>query len=82
MDLSNLFDYIRHTYAQYAFNVKTGEIKMPMRYILELTYNCNLKCPFCYIDEPRQKEELTTQQWFDIIDQLPPFALKRISVSR
>lgn len=75
MDLSYLFDYIRHTYAQYAFNAKTGEIKMPMRYILELTYNCNLKCPFCYIDEPRQKEELTTQQWFDIIDQLPPFSL-------
>ena len=75
MDLSFLFDYIRHTYAKYAFNVKTGEIKMPMRYILELTYNCNLKCPFCYIDEPRQKEELTTEQWFDIIDQLPPFSL-------
>ena len=23
MDLSFLFDYIRHTYAKYAFNVKT-----------------------------------------------------------
>ncbi len=75
MDLSFLFDYIRHTYAKYTFNTKSGEIKMPMRYILELTYNCNLKCPFCYIDEPRQKEELTTQQWFNIIDQIPPFAL-------
>ncbi len=75
MDLSFLFDYIRRTYAQYAFNTKTGEIKMPMRYILELTYNCNLKCPFCYIDEPRQKEELSTEQWFNIIDQIPPFSL-------
>lgn len=75
MDLSYLFDYIRQCYANYAFNPKTGAVRMPMRYILELTYNCNLKCPFCYIEEPRQKNELTTQQWFDIIDQIPPFAL-------
>lgn len=75
MDLSYLFDYIRQIYANYAFNPKTGTVKMPMRYILELTYNCNLRCPFCYIDKPRQKNELTTQQWFDIIDQIPPFAL-------
>ncbi len=75
MDLSFLFDYIRNLYAQYAFSQKTGIVKMPMRYILELTYNCNLKCPFCYINEPRQKQELTTQQWYDIINQIPPFSM-------
>lgn len=41
MDLSFLFDFVRQSYAKYAFNVKTGEIKLPMRYILELTYNQN-----------------------------------------
>jgi uncharacterized protein len=46
-----------------------------MRYLLELTYNCNLRCPFCYITENRKKDELTTKEWFDIIDQLPPFSL-------
>ena len=55
MELGFLFDYIRQVYAKYSFSQKTGEIKMPMRYILELTYNCNLRCPFCYIEEPRQK---------------------------
>ena len=48
INYSFLFDYIRKIYAAWAFNPKTGIIKMPMRYILELTYNCNLRCPFCY----------------------------------
>ena len=48
---------------------------MPMRYILELTYRCNLNCPFCYITEDRRKEELSTQQWLDIINQIPAFSL-------
>ncbi len=75
MDYSYLFDIVRQMYAGYAFSPKSGKIKMPMRYILELTYNCNLKCPFCYITGGRQKDELTTGQWFDIINQIPPFAL-------
>ena len=75
MDLSFLFDYLRRMYSGYSFDSKTGICKMPMRYILELTYNCNLKCPFCYITEDRKKDELNTQQWFDIIEQIPRFAL-------
>ena len=71
---SYLFDLARKIYASYAFDEKSGKIKMPMRYLLELTYNCNLKCPFCYITEDRQKYELTTDQWFDILDQIPYFA--------
>lgn len=75
MNNTFLFDTARQLYALYAFNKRTGEVRMPMRYILELTYNCNLKCPFCYISESRIKNELTTEQWFDIIDQIPPFTL-------
>lgn len=72
---SSLFDIVRQLYALYAFDNKSGKIKMPMRYLLELTYNCNLRCPFCYITENRQKEELTTEEWFNIIDQIPYFSL-------
>jgi MoaA/NifB/PqqE/SkfB family radical SAM enzyme len=75
MNNSFLFDKARQLYAKYAFDYKSGKIKMPVRYILELTYNCNLRCPFCYISESRTKEELSTEQWFDIIDQIPPFRL-------
>ncbi len=75
MDYSGLFDLGRNIYADYAFNRKTGEIKMPMRYCLELTYRCNLKCPFCYITGERNIKEMTVQEWLDIIDQIPPFTL-------
>ncbi|MBQ4122429.1 radical SAM protein [bacterium] len=75
MDLSNLFDSVRNIYANYAFNQKSGMVKMPLRYILELTYRCNLKCPFCYITGSRQTDELSTNEWIDIIRQIPPFSL-------
>ncbi len=75
MDYSYLFDYIRNLYADYSFDNKSGNIKLPMRYILELTYRCNLKCPFCYITENRNIEELSVEEWLDIIDQIPPFTI-------
>lgn len=75
MDYSFLFDYVRNLYALYSYSKGTGKIKMPMRYILELTYNCNLKCPFCYIKGPRNIEELSVDEWINIIRQIPPFTL-------
>ena len=75
MNYSDLFDFARRLYSYYSFNSKTGEIKMPMRYILELTYRCNLKCPFCYITGERNIDELSVEEWFKIIDQIPPFSL-------
>jgi len=74
INYSIIFDYIRKVYAAYAFNKKTGSIKMPMRYILELTYNCNLRCPFCYITGERNKNELNKEEWFDILNQIPYFS--------
>lgn len=75
MDLSGLFDFVRNVYADYAFSKKSGTVKMPLRYILELTYRCNLNCPFCYITGERAIEELNTKEWLDIIGQIPPFSL-------
>lgn len=75
MDYSFLFDFIRQLYANCVYSDKTGKVMLPMRYILELTYNCNLKCPFCYITENRNKNELTTEEWFSILEQIPPFSL-------
>ena len=75
MDYSDLFDTARNLYSKYTFNAKNGEIKMPIRYILELTYRCNLKCPFCYITGNRNIEELSVEEWIKIIDQIPPFTL-------
>ena len=75
INYSDLFDSLRKLYSKYAFDIKTGIIKMPVRYLLELTYNCNLRCPFCYITEDRKKNELTTEEWFSVLEQIPAFSL-------
>ena len=42
----------------------------PYRMDLALTYRCNNDCAHCYNARERNFPELTTQQWFKIIDQL------------
>jgi len=54
-----------------SYNSQSGRALMPLRYFFELTYRCNLQCPYCYLGQARSKQELTTQQWFDVIDQIP-----------
>ncbi len=70
---SNLFDYIRNLYALPAYCGVFNNL--PLRYFLELTYRCNLKCPYCYVGCDRNKNELSTEQWLDIIKQLPKYSL-------
>lgn len=71
LDYSKLFDIARDSYAKISYNNKLGRALMPLRYFFELTYLCNLNCPYCYVGDERKKDELTTQEWFNIIDQIP-----------
>lgn len=71
LDYSKIFDMARNLYARPSYNSKLGRALMPLRYFFELTYRCNLQCPYCYLGEDRNKQELTTQQWFDVIEQIP-----------
>lgn len=71
LNYSSLFDTARNLYAMPSYINKSGKANMPLRYFFELTYLCNLNCPYCYVGEERQKNELTTQEWFKIIDQIP-----------
>ena len=71
MNLSSLFDIGRDLYALPAYISKSGLAPMPLRYFFELTYRCNLNCPYCYVGDDRKKDELSTQEWFDIIEQIP-----------
>lgn len=73
-DRSFLFDIARNMYGAISYNNKLGKAIMPLRYSLELTYRCNLQCPYCYLGDERNKSELTTQEWFDLIDQIPFYA--------
>lgn len=44
---------------------------MPLWLVLELTYKCPLKCPWCSnpVDFDRYRNELTTEEWKDVLRQ-------------
>lgn len=71
LNYSKLFDIARDSYANLSYNNKLGRAFMPLRYFFELTYLCNLNCPYCYVGSDRKKNELSTQEWFNIIEQIP-----------
>lgn len=70
-NLSNLFDFARNLYAMPSYNSNSGKALIPLRYFFELTYRCNLQCPYCYVGDERQKDELTTDEWMKVIEQIP-----------
>ena len=75
MNYSNLFDKLREFYTSLSYNDRYGRAKIPFRYFLELTYRCNLNCPYCYVGKERNKNELTTDEWKMVIDQLPFYSI-------
>lgn len=76
--LSNLFDLARNLYALPAYRSNSGLAPVPLRYFFELTYRCNLQCPYCYVGNSRDKEELTTNDWFNVIEQIPWYSFVTI----
>ncbi len=58
-----------------------GRALPPLFLFLELTYRCNLRCPYCYVHAPGRKsegiepEELTAAEITHIVNQTPPWTL-------
>ena len=75
INLSWLYDKIQETYALTSYHFGKGKALLPLRYTLELTYRCNLNCHYCYVGQNKQTNELSTEEWIRIIDQIPPFRL-------
>ena len=75
MDYSRLFDFLRDFYTNFSYNNKYGKALIPFRYFLELTYRCNLSCPYCYVGSDRNKNELTTEEWKNVINQIPFYGI-------
>ena len=75
MNCSTLFDWARDLYTLFSVNDRYGRAKIPLRYFLELTYRCNLTCPYCYVGEDRNKQELSTEDWKNVIEQLPFYSI-------
>ena len=74
---SNLFDIVRNSYSKInnsRFFDGSGNCLLPLRYFFELTHRCNLACPYCYVDKSEIKEELSTFDWVNIINQIPRYS--------
>ncbi len=46
------------------------ELSAPYRMDLAITYRCNNKCVHCYAGGPRETGELTTKEWFKVMDKI------------
>ena len=75
VNFSQLFDIGRELYALPSYKSRSGLAPIPLRYFFELTYRCNLNCPYCYVGDDRKKNELTTEEWFKIIEQIPWYSI-------
>jgi len=71
INYSKLFDIARDTYADLSYRSRSGKALIPLRYFFELTYRCNLACPYCYVGAERTKNELTLEEWKRVIEQIP-----------
>jgi radical SAM protein with 4Fe4S-binding SPASM domain len=54
------------------------ELSAPYRMDIALTYRCNNKCIHCYAGGPRQTSELTTKDWFKVIDKLRALGIPQV----
>jgi radical SAM protein with 4Fe4S-binding SPASM domain len=43
---------------------------VPFTAVCELTYRCNFRCTMCYVIHENTEGELTTEEWYDVLDQL------------
>lgn len=75
IDYSKLFDFVREKYADISYRSRSGLAIIPLRYFFELTYRCNLCCPYCYVGEERKKDELSTDEWKNVIKQIPFYSI-------
>lgn len=48
----------------------SARLSAPYRMDLAITYRCNNACAHCYNARPRNYPELSTQEWFGILDKL------------
>ena len=44
---------------------------MPRRYVFVLTNLCNLRCSFCFQERKKRPDRMTTENWLDVISQIP-----------
>jgi radical SAM protein with 4Fe4S-binding SPASM domain len=56
-------------------------LSAPLSVLMELTYRCNLRCMHCFSSSPRITEELNTEDWFSVIDELSVMNVPNVFLS-
>lgn len=77
MNYSKIYELLLSAHSFLPYHFGRGKSLPPIRVQLELTYRCNLRCSICYQDKLYKmgEEELTVDEWLDLISQFPKFCL-------
>ena len=84
LDVAKMYEFAQRMYSEIPYRfLKSGYSFPAWHYYLEVTRRCNLRCKMCqYIDwlentpiREQMEGELSTQEWLNVIDQIPRFSL-------
>ncbi len=82
VDISSLYSGVRQVYGKMARSTSEYATMPPLRVTFEVTYRCNLSCPFCFQEIAREESpefrkdyELSTEELSDTIAALPRYSL-------
>jgi MoaA/NifB/PqqE/SkfB family radical SAM enzyme len=53
---------------------ESDEFRMPVHYVLSLTNECNLRCPFCFLEKLEGEKTMTGEDWLEVLSQIPDYA--------
>ena len=55
----------------------------PLSLLCELTYRCNLQCPYCYnpLDLRSYRDELSTEEWLSVLRQAAAMGIVQVHFS-
>ncbi len=74
-----LFGLMQQGYCFLPYHLGNGRAFPPLRYQLHLTMKCNLNCRCCLQHNRGAIDELSTDEWLNIIHQIPRFSVITIS---
>ena len=83
LSLTRLYETVQRMYSSLPYHyIHSGYSFPAWHYYMEVTRRCNLRCKMCqYIDflqntpiREQMKDELSTEEWIRVIDQVPPFS--------
>ena len=74
VDIAAFYDWVRAAYGRAAKGLHPWVTLPPLRVTFEITYRCNLSCPFCFQEHAREQSgelgrqaELSNEEIVDII---------------